>query len=141
MPMSKTKPTRRSACPISFSLDFFGDKWSLLVIRDLMFFGKRQYGEFLQSGEGIATNILADRLARLEEAGLIRQFPHPESRTKHVYALTAKGLDLCPVMLELILWGAKHDPKTGAPKEFVQRALKNRDAVIAEIRKKHTEHG
>ena len=135
----KSKPVRRSGCPISFSLDLFGDKWTLLVIRDLMFFGKRQYSEFLQSAEGIATNILAERLARLEAAGIIRQVPHPESRAKHLYALTEKGLDLCPVMLELIVWGAQHDPKSGAPMEFVKRVLKNRAAVIAEIRKKHAE--
>ena len=136
--MSRAKPARRSACPISYALDFIGDKWSLLVIRDLMFVGKRQFGEFLQSDERIATNILADRLARLEAAGIIHGAPHPESRAKRVYVLTERGLDLAPVMLELVVWGARHDTKTGAPKEFVRRVLANRDAVVGEIRKKHT---
>jgi DNA-binding HxlR family transcriptional regulator len=135
----KSRPVRRSACPISFSLDLFGDKWTLLVIRDLMFFGKRQYGEFLQSAEGIATNILADRLSRLEDAGIVRKAPHPEARGKQVYALTDKGLDLCPVMLELIVWGTRYGAKTGAPMQFAQRVLKDRAAVIAEIRRKHGE--
>jgi DNA-binding HxlR family transcriptional regulator len=135
--MSRAKPSRRSSCPISYSLDILGDKWSLLVVRDLMFTGKRQFGEFLESDEGIATNILADRLARLEAAGIIRGLPHPESRAKRVYALTDKGLDLAPVLLELVVWGARYDAKTGAPKEIVRRILKDRDGFIAEIRAKH----
>ena len=134
--MSK-RPARRSGCPISYSLDFFGDKWSLLVIRDLLFFGKRRYGEFLRSEEGIATNVLADRLERLEAAGIIVRSEDAEFAGRGLYALTAKGLDLLPVMLELVLWGAKYDPKSGAPKAFVQRALRDRDAVIREIRARH----
>jgi DNA-binding HxlR family transcriptional regulator len=135
--MSKTKPSRRSACPISYSLDFFGDKWSLLVIRDLMFFGKRRYGEFLKSGEAMATNILADRLQRLETAGIIARVDDPEQPGKGAYTLTDKGLDLLPMLLELIVWGARHDAKTGAPKAFVARVLRERDVVIREIRAKH----
>jgi len=135
--MSRAKPARRSGCPISYTLDLLGDKWSLLVIRDLMFFGKRRYGEFLESAEGIATNILADRLERLEGAGLITRNEDSATGGKGEYALTAKGLDLLPVVLELILWGAHHDPKTGAPMEFVRRVKRDRDAVIKEIRARH----
>ncbi len=135
--MAKSKPKRRSACPISFSLDFLGDKWTLLVVRDLVFGGKRHYGEFLKSGESIATNILADRLARLEAGGIIKKSPNPANRVKHVYSLTAKGLDLIPVMLELAAWGAAHDPQTAAPRAFLRRFKNDREGLIKEIRKRH----
>lgn len=135
--MRKTKPLRRSGCPISYFLDFLGDKWTLLVVRDLMFMGKRRYGEFLASPEGIATNILADRLTRLEAAGIVRKSDDPEGGGKGSYALTEKGLDLIPAMVELAAWGAKHDPDTGAPKSFVRRAKQDRDGLIREIRQRH----
>lgn len=136
--MHATKPPRRSACPISYSLDFLGDKWTLLVVRDLVFMGKRHYGEFLKSDEGIATNILANRLARLEATGIVGKSADPENRVKNVYTLTEKGLDLIPLMLELVAWGAKHDPDTGAPKVFIRRLKKDREGLIEEIRKRHT---
>ncbi len=135
--MAKSKPKRRSACPISFALDFLGDKWTLLVVRDLVFGGKRHYGEFLKSGESIATNILADRLARLEAGSVIKKSPDSANRVKHVYSLTAKGLDLIPVMLELAAWGAAHDPRTAAPKTFLRRLKEDREGLIKEIRKRH----
>lgn len=136
--VSAATPARRSACPISYSLDFLGDKWSLLVIRDILFGGKRRYGEFLKSEEGIATNILADRLARLEAAGVLKKTPDPESPIKSLYTLTPKGLDLIPVMLELAVWGARHDPDTGAPKAYIRRIKEDREAVIAELRRAHS---
>lgn len=136
--MKPCKTDRRSACPISFSLDLFGDKWTLLVIRDLMFFGKRRYSELLKSSESIATNILAERLARLEAGGIIKRSPDPGRRGRHLYTLTDKGLDLIPVMLELAAWGATYDPKTGAPKAFVRRIKTERDALIQEMRRQHT---
>jgi|SRR5260221_3410711 len=117
---------RRSDCPISFALDIFGDKWSLLIIRDLMFKEKRTYSEFLISEEKISTNILADRLAKLEDAGLISKF-------RCLYSLTEKGIDLVPVMVEIIRWSANHDKKTGAPKEFVDRIKHDRENFIAEL--------
>lgn len=132
--MTNAKSERRSACPISFSLDLFGDKWSLLIIRDMVFGGKKRYGEFLKSDESIATNILADRLARLEGAGVIKKISDPDSPAKSLYTLTAKGLDLIPVMLELAAWGAKYDPDTGAPKAYMRRVREERDKVIAELR-------
>lgn len=135
--MRKNKPLRRSACPISYFLDFLGDKWTLLVVRDLMFLGKRRYGEFLASPEGIATNILADRLAKLEAAGLIDKSNDPEGRLKSVYVLTEKGMDLIPAMVELAAWGAKHDPDTGAPKAFMRRLKNDRKGLITEIRERH----
>jgi DNA-binding HxlR family transcriptional regulator len=133
----KTKASgkcRQSGCPIAFSLDIFGDKWTLLVIRDLALQGKHHYGEFLESAEGIATNILADRLSRLEQEDIIIKTTDPAKQTKYIYTLTDKGLALLPVLLEMAIWGAEHDPNTAAPRQFIQVARKNRDAVIAEIK-------
>ena len=135
--MAKSKPKCRSACPISLSLDFLGDKWTLLVVRDLVFGGKRHYCEFLKSEESIATNILADRLAKLEVGGIVKKSPDPATRVKNIYTLTAKGLDLIPVMLELAVWGAAHDPQTAAPKAFLRRFKEDREGLIKEIRKRH----
>jgi len=104
--MEKIK--KRSECPISCSLDVFGDKWSLLIIRDMMFFNKSTYGEFLKSEEGIATNILASRLQSLEENKLIKKLEHPDSKAKVLYKLTQKAIDLLPVIVEIHLWAEKH---------------------------------
>jgi DNA-binding HxlR family transcriptional regulator len=91
---------RRSDCPINFALETFGDTWSLLIIRDIVYFGKQTYGEFLASEEGIATNILANRLARMEQQGILMKLPHPTDVRKERYVLTEKGLDLIPVILD-----------------------------------------
>ena len=125
---------RRPDCPISFALDLFGDKWSLLIIRDLMFKGKVYYGDFLESEEKIATNILADRLQMLEHAGVINKVQDPKIKTKIIYSLTPKGIDLLPMLIEMILWSEKYDPKTAAPKEFVAAARKDREKLIEKIR-------
>jgi len=95
-------------CPISTTLEILGDKWTLLIIRDLMFSGKRTYGEFLQSQEKIATNILADRLLILEETGIVEKKAFPGNRAKNLYQLTPKGVDLMPILFEIILWGDKY---------------------------------
>lgn len=129
--MKKIK--RRSDCPISFALDIFGDKWSLLIIRDLMFKNKKTYSDFVDSEEKIATNILADRLIMLEKAGLIKSRIDSEKKSKYNYSLTEKGIDLVPVLLEIVKWSAKHDSKTAAPKEFVTRAKNDREKFIDEI--------
>ena len=128
------KKSRRSNCPINFALETFGDTWSLLIIRDLMFFGKTYYGDFLKSEEHIATNILADRLFRLEKVGIIEKIPNPNDKRKDAYRLTEKGVDLLPMLLEIIAWSAKYDPKTAAPKEFVAQAKNNRDKLIKQIK-------
>jgi DNA-binding HxlR family transcriptional regulator len=101
----------RSPCPIACSLDLLGDRWTLLVIRDLVW-GKTRYGEFLGSPEGIPTNILADRLARLETAGLIASKPYQQNPPRHAYTLTRKGADLQPVLASLVKWGKRHVPGT-----------------------------
>jgi DNA-binding HxlR family transcriptional regulator len=98
----------RSDCPLNFGLEIFGDKWTLLIIRDLMFFGKRYYNEFLASAEGIATNVLADRLVMLEKEKIIQKEKDSTHKQKILYHLTEKGIDLLPVILQIGLWSDKH---------------------------------
>jgi DNA-binding HxlR family transcriptional regulator len=104
--MKKVK--KRSNCPISCSLDMWGDKWSLLIVRDLMFAKECTYGDFLKSPEGIATNILASRLQSLEENKIIEKLEHPDSKAKVLYRLTRKGIDLLPIIIEINLWAEKY---------------------------------
>jgi DNA-binding HxlR family transcriptional regulator len=100
----------RSRCPINLALEVFGDKWSLVIIRDIMFDGKRHFRELLQSEEKIASNILTDRLAMLEQEGIINKATDPEHKLKYIYSLTAKGIDLLPIMAEIGAWSLKHKP-------------------------------
>jgi DNA-binding HxlR family transcriptional regulator len=102
---------KRSACPIANTLDLVGDKWSLLIVRDMRY-GKRTYGEFVNSAEGIPTNILADRLKRLEEAGIIVSSAYQERPVRYEYTLSDKGKELGDVLLALVRWGKKHIPGT-----------------------------
>ena len=127
-------------CPIAFGLNHFGDRWSLLIIRDLLFKGRRQYREFLEGGEGIATAVLADRLKKLEGAGIITATAGEGRGNPWYYSLTPRGKDLLPVMLEMILWSAKHDPRTAAPSSFVNKTRKamtsaERKAYLVELLK------
>ena len=110
-----------------------GDRWSLLIIRDLMFRGFRTYKELLESDEGIATNILADRLKRLEDYGIISTQQDETDRRKLIYRLTAKGIDLAPVLVELILWGARYED-TAAPPALLRKMEKNRAEFLSELR-------
>ncbi len=103
---------------MNYALETFGDSWSLLIVRDIAFWGKRTYGEFLRSKEGISTNILAARLSRLEHEGILTKAPNPADRRQDIYSLTEKGLDLIPIMMELGAWSAKYDPRQ--PEEFKQ---------------------
>ena len=133
----KSKP--RSGCPVSMSLEIFGDRWSLLIIRDLMVRGFRSFKQFQESGEGIASNILADRLQRLEQAGIITAEEEASDARRVNYRLTEKGIDLAPVMLELLIWGARHE-ETGAPCAVIEKMETNRAAVLAEVRRRWREH-
>lgn len=101
---------QRSTCPVSTSLDILGDKWTLLILRDMVFAGKSAYGQFLQSAEKMATNILADRLAMLEAQGLLTKAVAADKKSKFTYRLTEKGVDTIPIIVEFVLWGAKHCP-------------------------------
>ncbi|MCA9657877.1 MAG: helix-turn-helix transcriptional regulator [Myxococcales bacterium] len=135
--MSAKKPRlpRRSGCPISYSLEIFGDRWTLLVLRDLLLKGRRHFKDFLAAEEGIATNILTDRLQRLEAFGVIRRVRDPEDRRRRIYRPTDKGIALLPVLLELAAWGAHHDSGTAAPSGFVARFAEDREAVLEEFRR------
>lgn len=106
----------KSHCPINFFLETFGDHWSLLIIRDIIYYGKKTYGEFLTSEERISTNILASRLAHLQQKGILIKKPDSQDKRKETYVLTEKGLDLIPLMLSMAGWGAKYDSETIAPK-------------------------
>jgi DNA-binding HxlR family transcriptional regulator len=119
----------KSHCPVNFALETFGDTWSLLIVRDIVFWGKRTYGEFLDSEEGIATNVLAARLAHLEQKGILARVPHETDGRKELYSLTEKGLALIPILLEMSGWSAQHDPKTTAPQQFVADVYANRDKM------------
>ncbi len=112
--MRNENKMRQSGCPIAFGLDTFGDRWSLLVIRELMLKGKKTYGEFLEIDEGIATNVLSDRLRHLEAEGIITKARDPENRRSYIYSLTDKGRDLTPIIVEMILWSGKHDQREQA---------------------------
>src|SRR5258708_15776825 len=108
----KHKHQRRSDCPINFALQLFSDPSSLLIIRDIIYFGKKTYGYFLASEEGIATNILASRLTSLEHQGLVAKRPSKTDKRCNEYFLTEKGLDLIPILVEMTNWSAEHDPQT-----------------------------
>ena len=126
---------KRSECPISCSLDIFGDKWSLLIIRDLMFFQKSTYGDFLKSAEGIATNILASRLQSLEENNLIKKLEHPDSKAKVLYQLTQKAIDLLPIIVEIHLWADKYLGTPADIKTMLKEAKKDKNAFINSMTK------
>lgn len=121
---------KRSYCPISQSLDIWGDKWSLLIVRDLMLTQQCTYGDFQKSKENIATNILATRLQMLENNGLITKSDHPDSKAKVLYKLTQKGIDLLPVMIEIQLWADKYFSLTDERKAILKEIKKNKDAFI-----------
>lgn len=111
----------RSICPVANALDILGDRWTLLVIRDLMLRGKHEFREFLEGPEGVATNILSDRLKRLLCTGVINQTPHPTHKNKKMYYLTQKGKDLLPVVVELARWGGAYHASPDMPKALFQK--------------------
>jgi len=125
---------RVTGCPIAYGLDTFGDRWSLLVIRDLMLNRRKTYQEFLHAGEGVATNILADRLKHLEAEGIIDKSRDPENRRSFIYSLTSKGHDLAPVLIEIVRWAGKYDTRAFARKTVVEKIEKDRTELEAEMR-------
>jgi DNA-binding HxlR family transcriptional regulator len=124
---------RRSGCPISCSLDLLGDRWSLLIVRDMVFVGKRHFKDFLASDEAIASNILTDRLQRLEATGIITRQSDPDSGRQVLYALTDKGIALIPLLVELVCWGAIHDNAPYAEPEAVARIMKDKPRFIRKL--------
>lgn len=131
--MSRMNKERPNDCPIAFGTDIFGDRWTLLVLRDMIIRGKRRYGEFLESDEKIATNILADRLCHLENEGLVTKARDPENRRSYIYSLTPKALDLIPVIFEIMIWGGKQKPVNKRRRDLIHRMQNDRAALIAEI--------
>ena len=130
----KPAPHRRSGCPLNASVEMLGDRWSLLIIRDMMLLGYRSFKQFLNSHERIATNILTDRLKRLEGYGIIASAPDPSDGRKLIYSLTKKGQDLAPVLTEMVLWAAAHE-ETGN-QALIRLMRKDKEHFLAEIRKR-----
>jgi DNA-binding HxlR family transcriptional regulator len=136
---------RRSLCPINLALEIFGDRWSLLIVRDLMFAGKRHYRELLQSEEGISSNILAERLGKLVEAGILTKEEDPSHKQKAIYSLTPKGVDLLPVLANIGIWGRKYLPVTKESGANAAALEKGGPALWKEmrsaLRRAHSTHG
>lgn len=132
---------QKSLCPINLALEVFGDRWSLLIVRDMMFAGKRHFREFLQSEEGISSNILTERLGKLVEHGVLSKTDDPTHKQKAIYSLTPMGIDLLPVVTQIGIWGRKYTPATkesGAPAAGLEKggpALQKK--MQATLRKAH----
>lgn len=121
-----------SGCPIDFALELFGDRWTLLVVRDLLVRRKRYFSEFMASDEGIASNILAARLKKLEAWGIIERATDPDNKRQVIYSLTEKGIELAPVLVEIAIWSCKHDANTKVNKGYIRKARQDRAALAAE---------
>ena len=134
--MKKSTKTQRSTCPIANALDVLGDRWSLIIIRDLMFREKREYGELLNSEEGISTSVLASRLEQLQCGGIIKKSNHPHDQKKYCYHLTEKGIELMPLMIDLTLWGIQHIPGTSAPPDILKAMQHDRAGLISMMKQK-----
>lgn len=132
--VKKGKSKRRSECPLNASVEMLGDRWSLLIIRDMMLRGWRTFKEFLEGYEGIATNILADRLRKLVAYGILTADRDPSDGRKLIYSLTAKGIDLAPVLTEMVLWAAAHED-TGN-QALVRQMRKDKEKFMAEVRER-----
>lgn len=133
--MKKPNPKNpRSDCPINIALEILGDGWSLLIVRDLMFKGLKTYKEFLGAEEGIASNILASRLLRLEEMGIITKQADPADNRRYIYRLTEVGIALAPMVVEMVLWSSTHY-RTGAPPEVIHEMTHHRARFLKAIRK------
>ena len=133
----KRNAKRRSECPLNASVEMLGDRWSLLIIRDMMLRGFRTYKQFMECYEGIATNILADRLRRLTTNGIVTAAPDPRDGRKLIYLLTAKGIDLAPVLTEMVLWAAAHED-TGN-QALVRQMRADKERFLAGVRERWEE--
>ncbi len=128
----------RSHCPINYALEHIGDKWSLLIIRDLMFKDKRHYNEFLEGGEKVSTSVLGTRLKQLEEVGLITKGEDDVKKSRIKYSLTQKGIDMLPFMVDMISWSGVYDKNTEAGEDFLDQAKLERESLLQSFRKKLT---
>ena len=134
------RTTGRSHCPINYALETFGDTWSLLIARDIVFWGKTTSREFLASDERIATNILTSRLQHLVMHKVLCKNENSEDRRQDIYRLTDKGLDLIPILLEISGWSSQHDPLTTAPRDFVAAVYADR-VLMYHLIKEHVRAG
>ncbi len=134
MVRKKASSKRRSGCPLNASVEMLGDRWSLLIIRDMMLQGASTYKTFLECYEGIATNILADRLRKLVSHGIITTEPDPSDRRKVIYLLTKKGIDLAPVLTEMVLWAAAHEETGNQP--LVRQMRADKEQFLAGVRQR-----
>ncbi len=132
--MKTENKKRETGCPITFGLDTFGDRWSLLIIREIMLQGKKTYSEFLEADEGIASNILIARLKHLEAEGIVEKSRDPENRRAYIYELTKKGRDLAPILLEIIIWSGMHDKRPYALKTVLKKIEQDREGLEASLR-------
>ncbi len=132
--MRQENKKRQTGCPLAFGLDTFGDRWSLLVIREIMFRGKKTYSEFMEAEEGFATNILIDRLKHLEAEGIIDKARDPDNRRSYIYTLTQKGRDLAPILLEIMIWSGTHDQRSFALRDMLEKIDRDRAGFEAELR-------
>lgn len=129
--MATDTSSRRSDCPIGYALDIFGDRWTLLVLRDILIFGKRHFGTLLAAGEGIASNTLADRLRRLEDENLIHRAIDAADRRRAVYLPTERGISLVPLLVDMAAWGLSDSGMKTGPKNLLARYRADRDGLIA----------
>lgn len=123
---------QKSHCPINFALEIFGDQWSLLIVRDIVCYGKQTYGEFLRSKERISTRMLALRLDHLIDAGILHRKPHAADKRKDVFVLTPKGAAIVPALVELATWGSQFDTQTSAPEAW-HKAVKVDQRLLGKI--------
>jgi DNA-binding HxlR family transcriptional regulator len=126
--------SRRSECPISYTLEIFGDKWTMLIIRDLLFYGKDSFSEFLCSNEKIATNILTDRLNLLLQEGFVTKHTAPTNKSKFLYRPTEKAIEMIPILSEITLWAEKYNPGDAA-KDISEPLKKNRAKALRDLKK------
>ena len=131
--MPSRKKKLKSHCPMHFSLEIFGDKWSLLIVRDIAFNGKRYFGEFMDAEEGIATNILAHRLTVMEQEWIIVKEIYENKKSKYFYSLTEKGVALVPILIEIVKWGSIYDKDTASSPQFIGRLKNDKENVIKEF--------
>lgn len=126
---------RRSTCPINYSVEIFGDKWMLLLLRDIMFNGKNSFLEFRASQEKISSAVLTEKLNTLVDEGIVTKVVSPNNASKFLYLITDKGIELVPIMVEFLNWGSRHNPD-GGPKLLLDRIKQSKKKVITELQEK-----
>ncbi len=134
MPESKDINTagEQLPCPVTFALEVFGDRWTLLVLREVMLEGRHRYRDLLSANEGIATNVLADRLKRLEQRGLISRERDPEDARQYIYKPTRYAVSVIPMLVEMMVWGSKHG-NGEVPQTFLNQFTNNRKKLIKDL--------